>query len=118
MNTDRLVAAYDDLLTAAALLDPTILAASQQDEAEWLIAHLILSDPILIAAADHVLARADTVVVDNRHAIDNDTSVFHHMASAPGAPPNWEANGIMIGIGVAAALLGGLAFMRRDLQGP
>lgn len=72
MNTDRLVAAYDDLLTAAALLDPTSLAASQQDEAEWIIAHLILSDPILIAAADHVLAGADTVVVDNRHAIDND----------------------------------------------
>ena len=46
-----------------------------------------------------------------------DTSVFHHMASAPGLSPNWEANGIMIGIGVAAALVGGLAFMRRDFQG-
>lgn len=46
-----------------------------------------------------------------------DTSVFHHMASAPSVPPNWEANGIMIGIGVAAALVGGLAFRRRDLQG-
>jgi ABC-2 type transport system permease protein len=33
-----------------------------------------------------------------------DTSVFHHMASAPGVPPNWEANGIMIGIGLAATL--------------
>lgn len=47
-----------------------------------------------------------------------DTSVFHHMASAPGVPPNWEANGIMIGIGVAAGLVGGVAFRRRDLQGP
>ena len=46
-----------------------------------------------------------------------DTSVFHHMASAPGVPPDWEANGIMTGIGVAAALVGGLAFRRRDLQG-
>ena len=36
-----------------------------------------------------------------------DTSVFHHMASAPGVPPNWEANGIMTAIGVAAALVGG-----------
>ena len=40
MNTDRLVTAYDDLLTAAALLDPTSLGSSQQDEAEWIIAHL------------------------------------------------------------------------------
>ncbi|HVX23377.1 MAG TPA: hypothetical protein VHB02_18695 [Acidimicrobiales bacterium] len=46
-----------------------------------------------------------------------DSSVFHHMASAPGVPPNWEANGIMTGIGVAAALAGGVAFRRRDLQG-
>ena len=46
-----------------------------------------------------------------------DTSVFHHMASAPGVPPNWEANGIMTAVGMAAALVGGLAFRRRDLQG-
>jgi len=46
-----------------------------------------------------------------------DTSVFHHMASAPGVPPNWEANGIMSIIGVVTALVGGLAFRRRDLQG-
>ncbi len=46
-----------------------------------------------------------------------DTSVFHHMASAPAVPPNWEANGIMTGIGVVSALVGGLAFRRRDLQG-
>ncbi len=46
-----------------------------------------------------------------------DTSVFHHMASAPGVPPNWEANGIMTAVGAAAALVGGLAFRRRDLEG-
>jgi ABC-2 type transport system permease protein len=46
-----------------------------------------------------------------------DTSVFHHMASAPGVPPNWESNGIMTAVGMAAALVGGLAFRRRDLQG-
>ena len=46
-----------------------------------------------------------------------DTSVFHQMASAPAVPPHWEANGIMTGIGVAAALLGGFIFRRRDLQG-
>jgi ABC-2 type transport system permease protein len=46
-----------------------------------------------------------------------DTSVFHHMASAPGVPPNWEANGIMAGVGLIAALVGAVAFRRRDLQG-
>ena len=47
-----------------------------------------------------------------------DTSVFHHMASAPGVAPNWQASEIMIGVGAAAALAGGMAFRRRDLQGP
>ena len=46
-----------------------------------------------------------------------DTSVFHHMAPAPGVPPNWTANGIMTAVGVTAALVGVLAFKRRDLQG-
>jgi ABC-2 type transport system permease protein len=44
-----------------------------------------------------------------------DTSVFHQMASAPAVSPHWEANGIMVAIGVAAAVLGGVAFRRRDL---
>ena len=46
-----------------------------------------------------------------------DTSVFHQMASAPATSPHWEANGIMAAIGVAGALLGGVAFWRRDVQG-
>ncbi len=46
-----------------------------------------------------------------------DTSVFHHMASAPSVPPDWVANGVMLGIGAAAALVGGLVFRRRDLRG-
>ena len=46
-----------------------------------------------------------------------DTSVFHQMASAPAVPPHWEANGVMVAIGFASALIGGIAFSRRDLQG-
>jgi ABC-2 type transport system permease protein len=46
-----------------------------------------------------------------------DTSVFHQMASAPAVSPRWEANGVMTGIGVASALVGGFAFWRRDVQG-
>ena len=60
------------------------------------------------------------VVVGGIGAVNHwvlDTSVFHQMASAPAVPPRWEANGIMTGLGVAAAFLGGLFFRRRDLQG-
>ncbi len=45
-----------------------------------------------------------------------DTSVFHQMASAPAVPPHWAADGVMVAIGVASALIGGIAFNRRDLR--
>ena len=46
-----------------------------------------------------------------------DTSVFHHMTSAPAIDPNWEADGIMTAIGLVCAWAGGFAFSRRDIQG-
>ena len=46
-----------------------------------------------------------------------DTSVLHHMSSAPSVAPDWTANGVMTGLGLALALVGGVAFSRRDLQG-
>jgi ABC-2 type transport system permease protein len=46
-----------------------------------------------------------------------DTSVFHEMAAVPAVNPNWTSGAAMIGIGVIAALTGGIAFSRRDLAG-
>ncbi len=46
-----------------------------------------------------------------------DTSVYHQMASAPAVSPHWTTNGIMVLVGLTAALLGGAAFRRRDVQG-
>ena len=45
-----------------------------------------------------------------------DTSLYHQMAAAPAVDPNWAANGVMLGVGVLAALAGIAAFGRRDLQ--
>jgi ABC-2 type transport system permease protein len=46
-----------------------------------------------------------------------DTSVFHHMAAAPVTNPDWTSATVLVAVGVAAALLGGVAFRRRDLAG-
>ena len=46
-----------------------------------------------------------------------DTSVFHQMATAPAVSPNWTTNCVLVVIGVAAALCGGVAFTHRDLAG-
>jgi ABC-2 type transport system permease protein len=46
-----------------------------------------------------------------------DTSLFHHMATAPAADPNWPTNLAMVAIGSAAALAGLITFNRRDMTG-
>jgi ABC-2 type transport system permease protein len=44
-----------------------------------------------------------------------DTSVFHHMATAPAVSPDWASALALVGVGALAAFLGGVAFDRRDL---
>ncbi len=46
-----------------------------------------------------------------------DASLFHQMAAAPALNPDWTVNGIMIAIGAAGAVLGGVAFRHRDILG-
>jgi ABC-2 type transport system permease protein len=46
-----------------------------------------------------------------------DTSVFHHMASAPAVSPRWGAAAVMVVLGFMAMVTGTVAFSRRDLQG-
>jgi ABC-2 type transport system permease protein len=45
-----------------------------------------------------------------------DTSLLYHLALAPAVNPDWRIVGTYLGIGSAAALLGGWRFTRRDLQ--
>jgi putative exporter of polyketide antibiotics len=44
-----------------------------------------------------------------------DSSLFTHIALSPAVKPNWGADAIMVLIGVGAAVLGALAFQRRDI---
>ncbi len=45
-----------------------------------------------------------------------DSSLFSHVALAPAATPDWGAAAIMMGLGLAAAILGAVAFRRRDVE--
>jgi len=46
-----------------------------------------------------------------------DTSVFHHVAAAPAVPVDWVSDGVLVALGVLAALVGLAGFARRDLLG-
>jgi ABC-2 type transport system permease protein len=46
-----------------------------------------------------------------------DTSVFHHVAAAPGVSPHWTSAAGLAATGAVAAVAGGLALRRRDLAG-
>ena len=45
------------------------------------------------------------------------TSPILYITPAPAADPDWTAAGWLVGLGVVAAVVGVVAFGRRDLQG-
>jgi ABC-2 type transport system permease protein len=45
-----------------------------------------------------------------------DTSLFHQMAAAPAVSPDWTSGAVMLGLGAACALAGGVALHFRDLE--
>jgi len=44
------------------------------------------------------------------------TSILTHMSLAPSVAPDWGADLVMLAIGLAAAIVGGMALKRRDLE--
>jgi hypothetical protein len=44
-----------------------------------------------------------------------DSSLLSHLELAPAATPDWGTNAIIVGVGVAAAVLGMVLFLRRDI---
>jgi ABC-2 type transport system permease protein len=46
-----------------------------------------------------------------------DTSPLHHIAPAPAASPDWSSAAWLVGLGVVAAAVGTLGFVRRDVAG-
>ena len=44
-------------------------------------------------------------------------SVLHHITRAPAQDPRWGMSAVLVLIGLAAALIGTIAFARRDLEG-
>jgi ABC-2 type transport system permease protein len=55
------------------------------------------------------------IVPSNRWLLD--TSLLHQVAPSPAVSPDWSSGVVMIAVGIAAAVLGAIAFGRRDLAG-
>src|SRR5579863_9900220 len=47
-----------------------------------------------------------------------DTSIFRQIAPAPAVAVNWTTDGVLVALGIASILIGGVGFKRRDLVGP
>lgn len=45
-----------------------------------------------------------------------DSSLFSHIALAPSAKPDWGTDAIIVGLGMGAAIIGAIAFQRRDVE--
>jgi len=84
------------------------LAAGLWPRRAGIVVYVVLGWSVLIQFAGGFAAQNHWVL---------DTSLFHQMAAAPAVPPDWQVNGILTGLGLAAMLLGTSAFRHRDLQG-
>jgi hypothetical protein len=69
MDTTRLSTAYRGLVDAASALDEDDLSAAPRADVDWTLAHVALSDEMLAAATERLLA-GESVTVDNRTAMD------------------------------------------------
>ncbi len=93
---------------AVTILGIGVLAFGMRPRITSVVVYTLLGWSLLVVIVGGIGAMSHWVL---------DTSVFHQMASAPAVSPHWEANGIMTAVGIAAAVVGGFAFRRRDLQG-
>ena len=84
------------------------LAAGLWPRRAGIVVYVVLGWSVLIQLAGGF-------AVQNHWVLD--TSLLHQMAAAPAVPPDWQVNGILTGLGLAAMLLGTSAFRHRDLQG-
>ena len=67
-----------------------------------------------IVAWSFLVELVGTSVKTNHWVLD--TSLFHHMKPVPAAAADWSSAAVMVAIGVVAAIVGGMAFTRRDLS--
>ena len=93
---------------AILIMGVSALALGAWPRATSVVAYVLLAWSLLVVIIGDIGATSHWVL---------DTSVFHQMASAPAVSPHWEANGVMTAIGAVSALIGVIAFNRRDLQG-
>ena len=45
-----------------------------------------------------------------------DTSILYHVTLAPAVDPDWQANAILVAIGIVLSVIGAVCFSRRDLE--
>ncbi len=103
-----LAAGLNVIPPALCLLGTGVLAVGVWPRATSYAVYAILTWSLLVEIVGGIGAVSHWVL---------DTSIFHHMAAAPAVAVDWAAGGWMIAVGAACAVIGALAFRRRDLQG-
>jgi ABC-2 type transport system permease protein len=93
---------------ALCLLGIGVLAVGVWPRATSYVVYAVLTWSLLVEIVGGIGAVSHWVL---------DTSIFHHMAPAPAVAADWGTGAWMIVVGAACAVIGALAFRRRDLQG-
>ena len=82
----------------------------------WAVVPRLASAGVYAVLAWSFLVELLGGIVNSSHWL-LDTSILHQLAPAPATAPDWVSNAAMLGLGVAASLVGAFVFSRRDLAG-
>lgn len=102
-------AAFNVVPPVLCLLGIAVLAFGFVPRATAAVAYGLLTWSLLVDLVGGAFGDA------NRWLID--TSVFHHMSSAPAVSPDWKSSAVLVGLALATGALGVLGFVHRDLAG-
>lgn len=91
---------------ALCILGVGVLALGVWPQAAAVVTYGVLTWALLIELAGGFFSSSHWLL---------DTSVFHHVATAPAVSPDWTSAAALLAIGAVTAAAGVLAFARRDL---
>jgi ABC-2 type transport system permease protein len=104
-----LAAAFNVVPPALCLLGIAVLGFGLVPRATAAVAYGVLVWSLLVDLVGGAFGNANHWLLD--------TSVFHHMSSAPAVSPDWRSSAVLVGLALGTCALGVLAFVQRDLAG-
>jgi ABC-2 type transport system permease protein len=116
LSTQGVPIQFSNLLGAGLNVVPAALVLLGVGALAWAVIPRPASAVVYGVLAWSFLVELLAGIVNSNHWL-LDTSIFHQLEPSPAVAPDWTSGGVMIAIGVFAAVAAAILFTQRDLAG-